>query len=310
MDRLTRARAFAQRHAKWLNRVWLLAILLFVAWRLARIGWGEVLANVPPTPWFYLIYAASFMVLPFSERVIFGIVWPTSPRASMAALLRKRAMNSMVIGLSGDLSFFLWARRHLGLPERRLLAGIKDSSILSGLSSALVTAALVAAFFATGSAGVIDRFLAGHRAAMWAAIAALAILVPVGLRFRNRILWIGGGQAARVLAVHMLRGFLVLGLQLAQWAVVLPQVPIETWLLFLTVQLLIGQLPLLPNRDFLFLAVGVELTGAVGVDRAALASMLVTMTFLKQATNLATLVLTSFTRQGREMPASAVVPDA
>lgn len=303
MTWLPRARAFAQAHGKWLNRLWLAAILLFVAWRLTRIGWGEVLANVPAGPWFYLIYAASFMVLPVSERIIFGTIWPASPRASMAALLRKRAMNSMVIGLSGDLSFFLWARRHMGLPERRLLAGIKDSSILSGLSSALVTASLVAAFFATGSAGVIDRFLAGHRAAMWAAIAAAVILIPVGIRFRRRILWIDGGQAARVLAVHVVRGLLVLGLQLAQWAVVLPQVPIETWLLFLTVQLLIGQLPLLPNRDFLFLAVGVELTGAVGVDRAALASMFVTMTFLKQATNLVTLVLTSFTREGREMPA-------
>lgn len=307
MERFDRAFGWVRRHERWLGRGVTAAILAIVAWRLSEIGWRDVLGKVPETPWFYLIYALSFATLPVSERLIFATIWPAAPRATFAALVRKRALNNMVVSYSGDLFFFLWVRRHLGLPERRVLAGIKDSSVLSAIASGLLNAGLAAAFFLSGSAGVIDRVLAGHRASLWAALAGVALLVPVFLRFRRRILWIDGRQATRVFAIHVARNLIVLLLQLAQWAAVLPQVPVQTWLLFLTVQMLVSNLPLLPNRDFLFLAVGVGLVGATAVDEAALAAMLVVMTCLKQATNLAALVVTSVL-PGLDVPKGARLP--
>ena len=292
----------AKRVLKVLRYLFTSGLIVWLLVQLHAIGWREVATSLPTTPLFYLFFVASFLVLPVSERLIFGVIWPASPRADIPALLRKRALNSMVVSYSGDLFFFWWAKTRMGLPERRVLAGIKDSTILSGIASGVINAALAVAFFASGSAELVDRVLAGHRAGLYALLAGLVFLVPVFLKFRRRILWIDSGQATKVFAVHVVRNLVVLLLQLAQWAVVLPQVPVETWLLFLTVQMLINNLPLIPNRDILFLVVGVSIVGEVGVDRAPLASMFVAMSFLRQLANLLVLLVTSVL-PGARMPA-------
>lgn len=279
---------------KWPIRIiWIAAVLALIVAQLWRIGPAALAADVPKNPLFYLVYWCSFCVLPLSEMMIFRRIWPQVAGAPFSVLLRKRALNAMVVSYSGDLFFFWWVRSRRDLAERRVLAGIKDSSVLSAVASGLLNAAVAAAFFLSGSAAVIDRVLAGHRSSLYAGLAILALLVPVLLRFRKRVLWIDGGQATGVFAIHLARNVAVLLLQLLQWWIVLPQVPLQTWLLFLTLQMLVSNLPLLPSRDFIFLAVAVGMVGSTGVDQSALAAMLVVMTFLKQMTNLVALLVTS-----------------
>jgi hypothetical protein len=135
---------------------------------------------------------------------------------------------------------------------------------------------------------------------LWIALAGFAVLAALALRFHRRVLWIGPAASARVFGIHFGRIGLVQLAQVLQWTVVLPLVPVETWLLFLTVQMLVNQLPFVPNRDLLFLALGVELTTRIGADEAALAAMFVAAALLKQVTNYTALGLTFLVRDAAQ----------
>jgi len=285
--------------ARWkvpLRIAFVAAMAGLVAWQLWSIGLAALAAQIPTNPLFYIIYWAGFAVLPASEMLIYRTIWPSAPRAPFLALLRKRVLNNVVLGYSGDVWFLLWARTRLGVPDRRLLAGLKDSSLLSGAASSAITAAIALAFILTGHGEGMARAMGARTVDVWIGLAALAVLVALALRFGHRILWIGGRAAARVFAIHVGRIGLVQLAQVLQWMVALPLVPFETWLMFLTVQMLVNQLPFVPNRDLLFLALGVELTALVGTDEAGLAAMLVSATLLKQATNYSALALTMLLR--------------
>lgn len=280
----------------WLRGAWIVAILAYVAFSLREIGIARVWSELPRAPAFYLVYWAGFMILPISERLIFARIWSDTPPVPIPVLLRKRVLNQVVFGYSGDIWFFWWASRHLGVPERQVLAGVKDSTLLSGVAAAAVTLILVGWFSLVGSGWILVRAMGDYRAFFIALGLVILFIAPVALRFRRQIFWVGGGTALFVLAAHFLRIAMVQGVEVAIWSIVLPQVPFATWLLFLTVQMLINQLPIVPNRDLLFLAVGIELTARVGVDQAALAALFVAVTLLKQITNLTVFVLTSFLR--------------
>jgi hypothetical protein len=285
-----RVRAALQYAARPLRWIAILALIGYVVWRLSAIGWAEVLRNLPRAPLFYLLYAVSFMVLPFSEQLIFRRIWQRP--ISLIPLMRKRALNTLLIGYSGDLYFYLWTRSRLGLPDRQLLAGIKDSSLLSAVASVSGTILLVAAFAATGQAQVFDR-LFHTNATLWIALGIGAALAgPLIWRFRHAIIWIPQRRAAAVAGIHFARVILVTVLQAAQWAVAVPEAPWSFWLLLLTVQMLVSQLPLIPNRELLFLAVGIDLTHGAGVSTATLSGLLVANAVLKQVSNLLSMLVT------------------
>lgn len=277
-----------------LQIAWLALVCGFVGWKLYQIGWRAVLRDLPATPWFYILYLAGFMVLPLTEQRIYRLIWDRP--IALVALLRKRALNNSVLGYSGDVYFYLWGRTRLRLPDRQLVSGIKDSSVLSGIAGTMATLSLVAAFAASGRAGVFGTVMHGHERALlgFAIIAALAI--PLAWRFRRVILGVSGGRAGAVFGIHVGRVLLVMLLQALQWSVALPEAPLTTWLLFLTLQALIGQLPLLPNRELLFLAVSLELAHEAGVAATALSALMVASALLKQVSNLGTLALTSMLR--------------
>lgn len=279
----------------------------FVGWKLHQIGWGDLIRDLPDTPWFYLLYLAGFSVLPLSEQRIFRLIWGRP--IALVALLRKRALNNSVIGYSGDLYFYLWARARLKLPDRVLVSGVKDSSVLSGIAGTLATLALVAAFAASGKAGVFGTVMRGHERALLGVAIVAVLAVPLVWRFRRLILGVAGKRAAAVFGIHAGRVLLVMLLQALQWYVALPEAPVSTWLLFLTLQALIGQLPLLPNRELLFLAVSLELARDAGVAATALSALMVTSALLKQVSNLAILAATSFMRAGGVPPPGTVTID-
>lgn len=286
-----------------LRLLWLALLLGYVAWKLSQLGWREVIVELPRSPWFFLIFAISFLVLPASERWIYRLIW--GHRIGLAPFIRKRALNNVVVGYSGDAYFYLWARVHLKLPDRRLFAGIKDSGILSGIAGTIATIALVIGTIAIGRGALIERMVAGQTVAGLAIGIAAVLIIPLAWRLRRKVFWISPEVAGEVFAIHLARVLIVLTLQVLQWWAALPIAPLSTWLLFVTAQQVIGQLPLAPNRDLLVLAVSLELTGSGGVPADALSGVLVGTALLRQITNLAALVLTGFARA----PAGALDSD-
>lgn len=275
--------------------------------KVTAIGWGAVLASLPTTPWFYLLFLVMFLTLPLTETVIFRLLLDRRiGLADIGVFIRKRVLNSAFVGYSGDFYLFVWAKRHLGLSTRKAGHAVKDNAILSGLASTTVTALLVAAFWLTGQAGLVAGWLDTGAGKSLAVVFCAAVLLPVLLRFRGRIFAATGRVASAVLGIHMGRGLFLLLVQSAQWWVVLPNQSWTTWLIFLTAQMVISRLPFIPNRDLLFLSAGLEMSNVIDGPRAAMAGVLLAGGALTQGANLLFFVATSF---GRSKPAELADDD-
>ncbi|RZM06342.1 MAG: hypothetical protein EOP67_75100, partial [Sphingomonas sp.] len=116
------------------------AILIAALWQLRYLDVRGVIAMVPRSPLFWLLFAAGYLALPASEWVIYRRLWNLPPRGFLA-LLRKRISNEIIAGYSGELYFYAWARRHASLVGTPFGA-IKDVSILSAVVANVCTLVL------------------------------------------------------------------------------------------------------------------------------------------------------------------------
>ena len=288
----------------------LLFFAAMIAWLVAKvnaIGWREVAHSLPTNPLFYALFLIMFLMLPASETLIFRLILGGGIVREFPIFLRKRILNAALIGYSGEVYYFLWAQRNLGLPAKRIVLGIKDNAILSALSSATITALLLVAFVATGQASGIAHWLNSAIGWVIAGGLALAFVAPFVWRLRKRIFSISLTTALAVFAIHITRISLVVLLQATQWAVVLPQTPWSVWIVFLTTQMVVSRLPFIPNRDLLFLSAGLQMSGAVGVPEQAMAGLLIAGGALTQGSNLVFFLITSLLGP-RDVPRGESLP--
>jgi len=283
-------------------------ILLWLVLKVRAIGWASVAAALPRTPWFYILFVVMFMALPVSEVWIFRLLLGRSLPDSLPVFVRKRVFNSAFVGYSGEVYLFVWARQRLGIASRTLLLAIKDNAILSALASAAITSILLVVFMGTGRAKWIADWLHSAGGMLLAALLVAGFLTPLLLRLRKQILSVGWRVAAAVLGIHVARILVVVLLQATQWAVVLPTEPWGVWVTFLTVQMVISRLPIVPNRDLLFLSAALEMSHIVDGPRAAMAGLLLAGGALTQGSNLLFFLLTSFQRRRGTLPVAEVDP--
>ena len=298
-DLVTRAQAWAETPvAKRLGRIgrvlFFVVVLGVLLFQLRDIGWRDVLRALPVQPLFYILFFVNFMVLPVSELPIFRLLLGQRMPGALPVMVRKRIINAVLVDYSGDLYLYGWARSRLGIEPRRVLMAVKDNAILSSLAGALTAAAFVIAFIARAPAGKIAGWLDSAIGVVIAIVLGLSFTLPLLLRFRVRILSVSQRVAWQVLGIHTTRNVVNQIIQAWQWAVVLPAEHWTTWLSFLTAQLVIARLPFIPNRDLLFAAAGLEMSGALTGSREAMAGVLLAGAALTQGTNFILFVLTSF----------------
>ncbi|GAA4765733.1 hypothetical protein GCM10023219_08440 [Stakelama sediminis] len=289
---------------RWL---FVIAMLVWMTLKVNAIGWRKVSDSLPVTPWFYILFLAMFLTLPISETAIFQRIYDRPMARHLAVFIRKRVLNSALVGYSGEVYFFLWARHNLSIPAKQLLVGLKDNAILSAVAAAMVTAGLVVLFLLSGQADLVTRWLNGEVKWFLAAALIAAFLLPVMLAFRNKIIGLSLGVAGSVLGLHVVRTVIVMGLQVTQWAVVIPDQPWKVWLFFLTMQMVIARLPFIPNRELLFLSAGLEMSNAIDGPREAMAGLLLAGGALTQGSNLIFFLLTSI-RRPNEVPIGESLP--
>lgn len=297
-----------RRISKWTGTLITLGIAAWLIYRLTIIGWDEVWRALPKTPWFYIILAVIFLILPIAQMFIYARIWRI-PRAPLfGAMLNKRVFDKEVLGYSGDVYLYLWIRKRFPLSNRRILAGLKDNIILSSLASTAVAVFLLLLFFAGGriawprqwgSPGGIHMVLAG------VFLMALGILA---YRFRRKILTLDRRTTAVVMGIHLLRLLLVQLLQVVQWHVVMPEVPVIHWATLLALQIVITRIPLIPSRDLVFLGAGIEVAGWIRVSTPGMAGMLLASSVLSKIMNLGMFLLVSWIHRRRRDPENAAIP--
>jgi len=222
------------------------AILIAALWQLRYLDVRGVIAMVPRSPLFWLLFAAGYLALPASEWVIYRRLWNLPPRGFLA-LLRKRISNEIIAGYSGELYFYAWARRHASLVGTPFGA-IKDVSILSAVVANVCTLVLAAVSWQS----LVALNLGTDAKVMIVSAASIALPSVVALVMRKRLFTLPRDELGRIAVIHLLRIVATTVFAAALWAVALPAAPPAWWLVLATLRLLVSRLPLLPNKDIVF----------------------------------------------------------
>ncbi len=248
------------------------AILLWLGRSVLRIGWQEVLAVLPANPLFYLLVAASYMATPANDYVIFRRWWPLAP-CSLAVFSKKRVLNEAVLGHSGDAYLYLWARKNLGACRLRAgpLAAVKDVAVTSALAGNAATLFLLLLTILLGKGATVQQAFAG--ASMRPVIAGFLLVLAVSvaiLVFSRRVLSLSAKENAQLFLLHSLRLLVASTLLLFAWVLALPMIAIGTWVVLGALRMLVTRLPFVPNKEILFAAISISLTGSAAPQVAAL----------------------------------------
>lgn len=262
-------------------------VAAYLIYRMSMIGWKDIGRALPRTPWFYLVFLVLYLSLPVFQALAFGLIWGRPPARLLPATLKKRVYDKDVLSHSGDVYLYFWGRAHVDHTDLDLLHHVKDNAIASSVASTLIAVVLLVVFLALGYVP-LPEFIARHG---WlysgAGAAALAVLVAAGVRFRRTVFLVPTRLLGVLVGVHLTRVLVEKMLFVVEWKVALPEVAWSVWIAFLAVQIVTSRIPLLPGRDLIFMAAGIELAGAVDVSQAAIAGLLGVHGVLDMGLNLA-----------------------
>ncbi len=248
------------------------AILAYLLHAVSDIGWREVIDVLPASMWFYVALALSYMATPLTEYWIFRRWWPITPRA-LSIFSKKRVLNDAVLGYSGDAYLFMWARRALGAREVGAgpLAAVKDVAITSALAGNAATLLMLAAALLVGGGPAVEEAFEGNamKSVGIGFVFVMSISVMI-LLFSSRVMSLSMRENAIVFAAHCARLLFASALLLVAWWMALPEVAFGTWLVLGALRMVVTRLPFVPNKELLFAAIGVTLTGDAAPEVAAL----------------------------------------
>lgn len=262
------------------------SIIGYLAYRMTTIGWGEIWASLPRTPWFYLIFFAMYLTLPTFQSIIYGLIFKTSAWSIFPAALKKRVYNKDVMSYSGEVYLYFWARDRVNQSGLDIMHGIKDNAIVSSIASTLVAFGLLTAFFFSGLV-VLPSFITQSNA-LYVVVGVIVaiVLIALGVRFRRSILQLSAGLLLALFGLHIARLVIVQGLQVTQWAVVEPSVPLQAWFTFLAVQIIANSIPFIPSRDLVGVGFAIEVAQATQVPEALIASLMLVHSMMDKTLNL------------------------
>ncbi len=264
-----------------------LGILGLLAYSLKGVAWSTLRTELPVNPLFYLLFAMFYVWLPLSEMVAYRVIWPLHAWKSLPIFIKKRIYNREIFQYSGEVFFFTWARRQVDRPSLDIARDIRDQNIVSSAASTLVALVLVVAFLSLSRTSLTAWIGPRGMPLLIAGTVVTLGLVAVGIRFRRHIFAMAPGTALVIFGVHAARFALEQAVQIAMWAVAIPEVPLRVWCSYAALSLVISRLPLVTNRDLLFASIGITLAAgmAVPVEQVA-ALMLVVAGLGKVATIL------------------------
>lgn len=261
----------------WVGTIISMAILVVAARELTKVDFTTLQSVLPRSPAFWLVFAITYFAAPSGDWVIFRRLWKI-PFTGIFALLRKLIGNELVLGYIGELYFYTWARRNAGLTSAPFGA-IKDVAILSALTGNLVTLALVVIAYPL----LGELHLAIESRSLLLSVGVVLVTSSLMLAFRSRLFTLGRRDLVFISVVHVVRILGITALNAWCWHLALPGVEMHWWLLLSAMRLLLGRLPLLPNKDIVFAGLAVFLIG----QDAEIGALMTMMASIILATHLA-----------------------
>jgi hypothetical protein len=250
-----------------------LALLGIIGRRLTELGWGEVWRARPASAGFYLLLVAQFFLQPFSDYFVYRGLWGTRQTPPMAVILRKRLMNTFMLDYSGEAFFYFWAQKNLKLPPGMAAHGIKDSNLLSGGAGLAMVWILGLILLLTG--GLHIPALPGN-GWLYALIGtAPLVLCAILIVAHRKMTVLTRSQLFITFGIHFLRACLVLGIEFGLWQLSGALPTAVASLQFVALRLVITRLPIVPNKDLIFVGAGMAAAGAAHAAVTPVATVLV-----------------------------------
>ena len=251
-----------------------IVLLVIIGHRLTQMGWREIWIARPGNPGFYILLVLQFFLQPFGDYLVYRNLWGEENTPPMKVILRKRLLNTFMLDYSGEAFFYFWAQARLKLKPGMLVHGIKDSNVLSGGAGLLMVYVMVLALLATGGLK-IPAALSAHG---WLYVLAgtvpliLCILLVLGHR---KLTMLSRGQMTATFGIHFTRSALVLAVEFGLWELSGALPSAVACLQFVALRLIVTRLPLVPNKDLIFLGAGIAAAGMANMSVTPVATVLV-----------------------------------
>lgn len=209
-------------------------------------GLNGLAGVIPADPWFYVASIILYATLPLSDYIIFRHLWHIPP-GGLIALVKKTIANDVVLGYAGEAYFYTWAKARARMVAAPFGA-VKDVSILSAIAGNAATLVVAA---------VAVPFAHRHLPPAFANTLGLSVLAVIAtsapfLIFAKRVFSLSTRQLCWIFSVHMARLLAAMLLLALVWHFGRPDVSIGSLVLLSAGRMLVGRLPLVPNKDLFF----------------------------------------------------------
>lgn len=267
------------------NALFFISVSYWLYRQIEATGWSEVWKAMPSQPLFYLLLVLNFFILPFSEQIIYHYFWKFPFWDGLKVFTLKKIYNGQLIGYSGEVYFFAWVRKELKRPVSEAFKIIKDNNVVSTLSSTLMVALILGGFVYSGALRTADILVALEDFFSVTAGVITFVLTVLVVKFRKHILSLPLRTTLFLLSVHTLRFAAVQVIQIWQWMVVLPEVPFSAWMAYIAVMLVIERIPVLPNKDMIFMSLSIGMSTALVLPESEIAALMLTVTVINRMLN-------------------------
>lgn len=261
-----------------------LLLLVLVGYGLTHVGWDRIYQSRPDSLAFYIVALVPFFVQPLADLFIYRNLLGVGSALPLWIFLRKRCMNSIMLDYSGEVYFFLWARKNLKIKDSTLLHAVKDSSVLSASAGLIVLWLMVLVLFVAG----VVKIPVVSRSTWWIVAGGSLPLVFAAALFlgHKKLTQTSRKNMMATFGLHFSRALIVMGLEYFTWMLSAALPSSGDCLKYVALRLLVTRLPLIPNKEIVFIGVGVAAAGLMQVSAPNVAAVLVLMTVMDRLEDL------------------------
>lgn len=250
-----------------------IGVIGYLLYELVRLDVVEVTRALPVEVGFYALAIVIYFLLPVMQIVAYRLVWSFPLRQGASAFLIKRILNKDVLGYSGEVYLYSWARDHVPLSDGAIMKTVRDMNILSAAASTGVAVVLITIFAFKGRLNVRDLVGDAQIAGVVGAVAFTAILMLVVVRLRKYLFSMPFKPAAIVFGLHVGRQTLRHFLEIVMWHIAMPEVPLAVWFTYAAVSIIVTRIPFIPNHDLVTMGMAIGLSGALSVSEPEMYAM-------------------------------------
>ncbi|WP_142452571.1 hypothetical protein [Gracilimonas mengyeensis] len=291
-----------KRILKWGQYLFNTAILVWLVYELTDIGWLKVWNSLPLNPVFYLLFLFLYFQLPFFEIFIYRITWTFDWLKSIPVFLLKKIYNKDLLGYSGEVYFYVWARNNLNLTDSEVLKTIKDNNIISSVASTLVAIGLLSAFLFTDQIKIVEWFARQDQAYFWGGAIFLVVLVILFVHFRHQVISMPMKSAFSIFGIQTFRLILGQAVNVLMYYVVMPETPLYVWFTLLSVEIVLTRIPFIPNQDLIYVGMSIGIAEGLAVSTSDIAALMLTKGVLNKAFNFLAFGLSAWIKESSFVP--------